>query len=154
MGCTTRFNGHFHLDREPPLSVLKRLRELEDAGTRSLKDGIAYPGQFCQWVVTKHLDGIEWDQNEKFYEYTEWLQWIIDEILKPAGINLFGRVEFQGEDVQDHGWLVVEDDQHVRVEKTPEVQEEFDELRRFKDFVLSNEDWRDEIIERWREHNG
>jgi hypothetical protein len=48
---------------------------------------------------------IEWDGGEKFYEYEDWLKYLIAKILAPKGYSLAGSVEFQGEDSDDHGWL-------------------------------------------------
>ena len=47
------------------------------------------PGLWCQWVVTKTQDGtdvIAWDGGEKFYDYVEWLCYLIEHFFKPWGI--------------------------------------------------------------------
>jgi hypothetical protein len=53
--------------------------------------------------------GIEWDGGEKFYNYTEWLVYLINKILKPNGYVLNGVVQWQGEEVGDVGEIFVED---------------------------------------------
>lgn len=53
--------------------------------------------------------GLEWDGNEKFYNYVEWLQYIITNVLAPRGYILSGSVTWQGEDNQDMGKIVVKD---------------------------------------------
>jgi len=148
MRYTTEFKGSFELNRKLTHKLFKQLEDLAN----DEHHGLNLPSKYCQWVPTDDGLGIKWDGNEKFYEYVEWLQWIIDNILKPAKYELTGRVEFQGDDVSDHGFLVLEDDQHVRIESLPVVAEEFEELRRFKDFVLTG-DYGDEITELWMEHN-
>ena len=65
------------------------------------------PSLWLQWVPTEDGLGIEWDGGEKFYEYVEWLKYIIDKILAPKGYVLNGRVHFQGEDSSDFGYIVV-----------------------------------------------
>lgn len=35
------------------------------------------PGLYCQWVPTADTTGIEWDHSEKFYDFTEWLVYIV-----------------------------------------------------------------------------
>jgi hypothetical protein len=69
------------------------------------------PGLWCQWVPTKDGTGIEWNGTEKFYNYTEWLCYLIDHFLAPAGYVLNGEVLWQGEDPSDMGKLVVVDNE-------------------------------------------
>lgn len=114
-------------------------------------DATEFPGNYCQWVPTDDGLGIAWDQNEKFYDYVEWLQYVIDEILKPAGYELIGMVEYQGDDVDDHGYLTIEDDRVVK-RTLPMVADEYDELVAFKNFVLQS-DYADEIKDAWKARN-
>ena len=67
------------------------------------------PSLWCQWVPTEDGTGIEWDGGEKFYEYTKWLTYIVDNFLRPWGYVLNGRVSFQGEQDDDRGEVVVVD---------------------------------------------
>lgn len=67
------------------------------------------PGLWCQWIPTEDGMGIEWDGGEKFYNYTEWLVYIIEKFLAPNGYVLNGVVEWQGEEVGDVGEIFVED---------------------------------------------
>ncbi len=67
------------------------------------------PGLWCHWVPTENGNGLGWNGTEKFYYYVEWLEYIIKNFLAPKGYMLSGTVEFQGEDVVDHGWIVVKD---------------------------------------------
>jgi hypothetical protein len=67
------------------------------------------PSLWCQWVPTKDGMGLEWDGGEKFYNYIEWLQYIIENILKPRGYVLNGEVYWYGEDNADTGVMVVVD---------------------------------------------
>lgn len=66
------------------------------------------PSLWCQWVPTSDRKNIEWAGGEKFYEYTEWIQYIIDKILIPRGYSLSGSVCFQGEDSGDSGVIGIE----------------------------------------------
>jgi hypothetical protein len=65
------------------------------------------PGLWCQWVATDDGGCIEWDGNEKFGAYIEWLQYIIDHFLDHWGIKLSGEVTWQGESGDDRGRIVV-----------------------------------------------
>ena len=67
------------------------------------------PGLWCQWTPTEDRMYIEWDGGEKFYCYTQWLEYIIDNILEPQGYCLNGEVHFQGEDIFDSGYINVEE---------------------------------------------
>lgn len=67
------------------------------------------PGLWCQWVPTSNLKGIEWNGGEKFYHYTEWLQYIITNFLVRWGRTLNGQVFWQGEEHTDVGRIDVRD---------------------------------------------
>lgn len=67
------------------------------------------PGLWCQWTPTEDGEYLEWDGGEKFYAYVEWLEYIIDKILKPRGYKLNGTVDWFGEDREDMGRIVVKD---------------------------------------------
>jgi hypothetical protein len=65
------------------------------------------PGLWCQWVPNADGTAIEWDGGEKFYDYVEWLEYIIVNFLKPWGYTISGEVEWQGEDRGDMGKIIV-----------------------------------------------
>ena len=68
---------------------------------------ITQPGLWCQWIIE---DGeIQWDCQEKFYNYVKWLQYIIDNFLSVLDIKINGVVEYNGEDFDDHGKIYVID---------------------------------------------
>lgn len=83
----------------------KRQREAADA----IAAGQAQPGLWCQWVPSDDGSTLVWDEGEKFYDYVEWVQYIIDHFLKPWGRTLGGHVRFQGEDTDDRGAIVIVD---------------------------------------------
>jgi hypothetical protein len=64
---------------------------------------------YCQWVPS--LDGkfLQWDQNEKFYSYVEWLEYLIKEFFIPKGYKLNGTVTWSGEETGDLGKIIVKD---------------------------------------------
>lgn len=67
------------------------------------------PGLWCDWIPTEDGAYIEWNGGEKFYNYIEWLKYIIKRVLSPRGYVLSGMVEWQGEDPSDFGQIKVED---------------------------------------------
>lgn len=69
------------------------------------------PGLWCQWELVHDQDCdewfIQWDGGEKFYNYIEWLEYIIEKVLKPEGLVLQGEITWQGEDRSDMGKIEV-----------------------------------------------
>jgi len=65
------------------------------------------PGLWCQWRPTEDRQHLKWSRMEKFYDYIEWLEYIISKITAPRGYILDGKVTWQGEDEQDKGFLIV-----------------------------------------------
>jgi hypothetical protein len=74
------------------------------------------PGLWCQWVPSEDGTKIEWDGGEKFYDYVEWIAYLIDKILSPRGYVLDGEVEWQGEDSVDFGKIVIKNN-IIRIKK-------------------------------------
>lgn len=66
------------------------------------------PGLWCQWEATDE-NTIEWDGGEKFYNYVEWLVYIIEKVLKPNGHTVNGEVTWSGEETGDVGKILVTD---------------------------------------------
>ena len=71
------------------------------------------PGLWCQWVPTDDSEGIEWNGVEKFYHYTEWLEYVIEHFLVPWNYVLNGEVYWQGEESSDMGKLLVKDNEVI-----------------------------------------
>ena len=67
------------------------------------------PGLWCQWMPGEDGACIQWDEGEKFYDYVNWLEYLIEHFLRPWGYVLNGEVEWRGEDSDDVGTIVVKD---------------------------------------------
>jgi hypothetical protein len=106
-------------------------------GSSCGRNGDSVPGLWCQWVPggydseTDTYGIIKWDGGEKFYDYVEWMKFIIQHFfmpgawalsgtgpavpggaatsLDPAGHVLNGVIEWQGEEGSDAGRIVVKD---------------------------------------------
>lgn len=89
-------NGMFGQDRE---------RDIVDYN----RPPSTQPGLWCQWRPTDDGMSIMWDGGEKFYEYREWIVYIVQNFLAPQGYTLTGNITFQGEDDDDRGTLVMQD---------------------------------------------
>lgn len=68
-----------------------------------------FPGLWCQWRPSEDGREIVWDGGEKFYNYVEWIDYLIENFLEPWGIKVNGEVEWQGEERDDRGLIVVKD---------------------------------------------
>jgi hypothetical protein len=75
-----------------------------------LNDGVLrQPGLWLQWVLNEEGTELSWDGSEKFYNYIEWLQYLIGHFFEPWGIKLNGEIEWVGEDSSDKGKIAVTD---------------------------------------------
>jgi hypothetical protein len=74
------------------------------------------PGLWCQWVAGDGGNSIEWDGGEKFYDYIDWIKYLINNFLKTWGYTINGTVKWRGEDFSDIGKIVIVDNQ-VQVHK-------------------------------------
>ena len=124
MGYTTWFDGYLELDPQPTAvqvaEVNKFYSERHDAANPLFPDDslnvhgelvTAFPDAVrCQWRLTELADGrwvLEWDGEEKFYDYVRWLRFLVSRFFAPWGISLSGEIEWQGEDDSDCGKIVV-----------------------------------------------
>lgn len=79
-----------------------------------MPDGI--PELWCQWIPDRNgglddpdgYDELVWDGVDKFYNYTEWLEYLISNFIAPSGYVLNGTVKWQGENIDDRGKIVVQ----------------------------------------------
>ena len=83
------------------------------------------PGLWCQWIPTEDGDALVWDEGEKFYYYVEWLEYLVENYLKPRGYTISGEVEWQGEDSNDRGLIRVNDN-NIKVGKV-KISYEFED---------------------------
>jgi hypothetical protein len=67
------------------------------------------PSLWCQWVPNDDGTAIVWDGGEKFYEYVDWIKYLVENFFKPWGYVLNGEVSWSGEDIDDRGLIVIQD---------------------------------------------
>jgi hypothetical protein len=65
------------------------------------------PGLWCGWTSDEGGTAIVWNGVEKFYNYIEWLQYIIDNFIIKWGYVVNGQVRWQGEEESDKGFIIV-----------------------------------------------
>lgn len=109
MGYTTYFHGDFDIVElatgDPKLLDRYLHLELNLLNERDHRDDDDVPGIWCQWVPTQGGSRLAWDEGEKFYDYLEWLTWIVEHKLSPNGYGLSGRVYWDGEHPYDRGMI-------------------------------------------------
>ena len=66
------------------------------------------PSRWLHWHYNDQQQCIQWDSNENFYGYVEWLEYLIAKILAPNYV-LNGTVTYQGDDFEDRGFIAVQD---------------------------------------------
>lgn len=109
MGYTTSFKGEFKLNKKLEIDIFLRMNnELRDGEIKYKDDDLEVSG-YCQWVPNKSADAIVWDGEEKFYDYIDWLKYLIKVELAPKGYVVNGSVVWSGEEVDDVGTITVKD---------------------------------------------
>ncbi len=73
------------------------------------------PGLWCKWRPNEDGTAIVWSRQEKFYDYIEWLEYLIKHFLAPWGYVLNGEMQWQGENEADRGTITVTDNQVTAV---------------------------------------
>ena len=63
------------------------------------------PSLWCQWIPNSEGTAIAWNESEKFYEYIDWIEYLIERILIPRGYSLSGVVHWSGEEYDDLGTI-------------------------------------------------
>jgi hypothetical protein len=83
----------------------------QDFGHKSVRDSngppMGQPGLWCQWVPNYDGTAIEWNEAEKFYNYIEWIEYLVTHFLAPWGYKLNGVVEWRGEEWEDTGKITI-----------------------------------------------
>lgn len=81
------------------------------------------PGLWCDWVLTPNGKELEWNGGEKFYNYIEWLKYMIDNFFEKWGIKLNGEIKWSGEEMADVGVITVKDNHVTTSDDKPDFEE-------------------------------
>ena len=110
MGYTTDFEGRLLLSRDltvKELAEFNKLTDYEEDSYRAIdpKYDERKLSSYMQWET----DGMSlyWNDGEKFYDYVEWLKWIIEVFFTPLDVKLNGAINWQGEEIGDVGRIEV-----------------------------------------------
>lgn len=110
MGYTTVIDGEFGIMPTPTDEFKEEVNIfLEDR--HDGEDGC--PGIWCHWRISNE-GTLKWSGAEKFYDYAEWLEFLIEKFFKSNGYQLFGSVGFRGERAGDLGYIEIENDRVLK----------------------------------------
>lgn len=107
MGYTTDFRGYLETDKRLTDEQVEIINDFNEERHEPNTE-IEYPGYWCQWRIDDE-GRLVWDEGEKFYNYVEWLQFLIDNYFKKWGVKLNGSFAWYGEDNGDMGEIHVKD---------------------------------------------
>jgi len=111
MGYSTDFRGTLEFNKPLTEEMIKTYDSFRQMRHEDGYQPNGKPSIWLQWEIVeengKHY--LEWDGCEKFYNYVEWLEYVIKYIFKGWGLLLNGRIEWRGEEWEDVGYIEVED---------------------------------------------
>ena len=118
MGYTTEFDGQFDFNRKLTKKELQAMKTLYETRHEDGYTPNGKPSIWLQWIVEEYNDYhyLVWDGNEKFYNYIEWLEYLIKYFFKPNKLSITGRVRWRGEEFDDMGTINVEENKVEIVE--------------------------------------
>lgn len=114
MGYTTDFKGEIHISPKLSEELENDLNTLYDSNSRNWnkhEEFSRFPRPshegYCQWELKNN--SIVWDGGEKFYNYVEWLEYIIKyiESQEPNTYSYSGQLLWQGEEIGDIGKIYI-----------------------------------------------
>lgn len=108
MGYNTEFEGRFELDRPLTIEHKRILDQFSDTRHDNISLGpLGNKSIWCNWVPSSDGTAIVYNEQEKFYDYAEWIQYLIEKFLKPWGYTVNGEVSWFGESRTDVGKIIV-----------------------------------------------
>ena len=73
------------------------------------KPPLTQPALWCKWEPTDDGKELKWNNESKFYGYTDWLIYYVKNFFIPWGYVLNGEMKYEGEDDEDKGVLIFKD---------------------------------------------
>jgi hypothetical protein len=126
MGHGTRFTGQFNLDKTLTLEQYNILKDFANADHRN-ETGV--PGNYCGWEPTRDGKAIVRAEHDfSFYDYDDWLKYLIVRFFEPWEYTLNGSVRWQGEETGDTGTLACEGNR-VTMLKDEDIREQIERVR-------------------------
>ena len=103
-----------YIDNENTFNSWIRERNRQNAAADDNVPPQDVPGLWCHWIINER-GNLCWSGDEKFYDYEEWLVYLINRFFEPEGYVLNGRILYSGERDDDMGYLFVKDNKVVKV---------------------------------------
>ena len=106
--------GEFYYNKDSECSGQDKDNSILDEN----KESKSQHGLWSHWTIGFYRAGmflkeesyiLEWDGGEKFYAYTEWLDYLNENIFKPNNIVMDGEIQWRGEDNEDMGKIISKD---------------------------------------------
>lgn len=102
MGTTTKFTGRLQFNKEVSRKhEAEFLRFVEQCSEQKLDHSVwePTPNNYCQWRLSfdENHSYLGWVGGEKFYDYVEWLEYLIKHFFGPKGYVLNGKLSWKEE---------------------------------------------------------
>jgi hypothetical protein len=112
MGYQTDFKGEFKLSRNLTQDEFNTINSIQD----QRHEYSTHPSIWCNWEVLDYgtEQCLQWNEAEKFYNYIEWLKYLIDNYFNPWGVTLEGKILWRGEDFSDVGVITIDGNNIVK----------------------------------------
>ena len=127
MGYTTEFEGSFEINGELSDEHDAIIRNFIQTHNNKIWDpkcrkecDPAAPKSACKWMIQDKCE-IFWSGEEKFYDYVEWIEFLIQKFFIPWGYVVSGQVQWKGEEFRDVGEIGIENN-IVTVESQMEIK--------------------------------
>lgn len=125
MGYDTSFQGQITITPPLPAEVVAKINAFAD----DRHDDNIFPGNYCQWVAREDGSEIAWDEGEKFYNYVEWMEYVIDNFIKPSGCVGNGVIQWEGKEQGDVGQIKIVDNVVTSVKGSIAYDDDMTRLR-------------------------
>jgi len=94
---------------QAPYDRTTNFNNIWDKNETLINEGKCQPGLWCKWRIDHNGNYLSWDGGEKFYNYVEWLKYLINHFFSKWGVLLNGEITWEGEESDDIGKIVVID---------------------------------------------
>jgi hypothetical protein len=92
---------------EIPYNGMGDFNKVWSENGKKRKKLISQPGLWCSWEIAAEGEHLVWNGGEKFYNYIDWLKYLIDRFFSKWGVLLNGEITWQGEEPDDKGKIIV-----------------------------------------------
>jgi hypothetical protein len=112
MSYSTEFNEYFTLTPNLSSEQIATILQIARSPNQKWQPRPALSGapfSWCHWIPNHYGNHLAWDGGERFYDYVEWLEYLIEFYFKPWGVVVSGEIDWQGDDCDDRGIIFAKD---------------------------------------------